>query len=163
MVEPVIIGFPRIAYIYAIESVTGELQYIGSTITPIKQRIRGHITAAARENRLPIHHWINSVQSNFIVKCLSVVTEDKKDSEEKKFIKELNPPLNLTDGGKGLSGYKFAGTEHAKKIAAKLRTGKTFNCLRCGKDFWRKKKDILRSHNKYCSRDCSNRRQHAVA
>lgn len=171
MVEPVIIGdcsyigFERFAYIYAIRARYGEkpIVYIGSTINPIKQRIRCHFADVRRGSMLPIHKWMRFNKLKFDVHCLEIVSESKKEEREKYFISILKPSLNLTDGGKGMSGHKFAGTEHARKIGAKLKTGKTFHCLRCGESFWRKQKDILKNHNKYCSRNCSNRRKHEVA
>lgn len=49
------------------------------------------------------------------------------------------------------------------KIAAALRTGAHFACETCGASFWRKRKDIKRGHNRFCSRACSNNRRRPCA
>jgi 5-methylcytosine-specific restriction endonuclease McrA len=42
----------------------------------------------------------------------------------------------------------------AKKISESLKEGAFFNCLRCGKEFWRKPSAIKNGENKYCSKEC---------
>jgi len=42
----------------------------------------------------------------------------------------------------------------AKKISNALKTGNYFNCLICGKEFWRKQYAIKRGNNKFCSKEC---------
>lgn len=152
------IGFQRFAYIYAIRDESGQVKYVGSTIRSIKERMQRHLSGSSVSKHLPIYKWLSECDGRLIVECLDYVLEKNRELKEKFYIKKLKPPLNLTDGGKGMSGYRFAGTEHARKISDKLKTGANFNCLKCNKQFWRKQKDIKRNHNKYCSRHCSNTR-----
>jgi len=44
--------------------------------------------------------------------------------------------------------------ERGKKISKSLRTGNYFDCLICGKEFWRKQYEIKRGNNKFCSKQC---------
>lgn len=44
--------------------------------------------------------------------------------------------------------------EHIEKRMAAKRKGSSFNCLRCGVQFWRKPSAIKRGHCKYCTRAC---------
>ena len=154
-----IIGFSRPVFIYAIECAeSGTVVYIGSTGNLIKSRIRAHIAGAKNGSHAPIHKWILEKDLVFNVRLLESVEENKREERERHWISQYENILNLTDGGKGLSGYSFAGTEHAEKIAKRLRTGQHFNCIKCGTEFWRKKKDIIKYRNKFCSRECSNAR-----
>lgn len=149
-------NFPKIAVIYAI--VGNDVVYVGSTTRQIKDRIRNHISDAKSGSCLPIHKWIRERKYKFHVAFLDVCSSEDRCEIEKDWVSKYKNLLNVTDGGGGLSGHKFAGTEHAKKIADKLKTGKYFNCEKCGKKFWRKQKDIIRNHNKFCSTFCSNTR-----
>lgn len=151
-----IMGFPKNAYIYSIEG--SDVVYIGSTTQPIKNRIRNHIADAKNGSDLPIHIWMKERKFSFKVNFLEIAPEEMREEREKFWVSSFPNLLNVTNGGRGMSGHKFAGTEHAKKIAAKLITGKHFDCLCCGKKFWRKNSEILKCHNKYCSRKCSNGR-----
>ncbi len=62
--------------------------------------------------------------------------------------------LNRTDGGEGLAGHKFAGTEHARKIAEAMRKGRTFACEQCSTEFWRKPHEIKSGDCRFCSKQC---------
>ena len=44
--------------------------------------------------------------------------------------------------------------EHKNKIREALKKGNVFECLVCGKEFWRKPYAIKRGNNKFCSKDC---------
>lgn len=147
------VGFERLVTVYAIEAAS--VVYVGSTIQPIANRIRAHISDAKSGSDLPIHVWMRNNEFRFSVKHLETVPEASRVAAEKRWLKEFDGELlNVTDGGPGMSGHKFSGTEHAKRIASAIRTGATFSCLRCGSEFWRKRRDILKGHNKFCSRDC---------
>lgn len=151
-----IIGFPVTAQIYAIEGDC--VVYIGSTINPIKSRVRTHLRDAKNGSGLPIHEWIRKRNYNFKVRFIEAVDEKEREARESHWIRQYKDLLNMTDGGKGMSGHKFAGTPHAQRIGDKIKTGATFQCLKCGADFWRKRSEIIKGNNKYCSRQCSNRR-----
>ena len=44
--------------------------------------------------------------------------------------------------------------ERARKISEGQKTGKFFSCLICGSKFWRKKCQIAKGQNKFCSKKC---------
>ena len=50
-------------------------------------------------------------------------------------------------------GYKQT-KEHKENRAVSKRRGSYFNCLKCGKQFWRKPYEIKRGNNKFCSKEC---------
>ena len=152
----IIVGFPVIAQIYAIEG--DDVVYVGSTIQPIKNRIRAHIRDAKNGSALPIHEWMRQQNYIFKVRFIESVEETGREAREKYWIARYKNLLNLTDGGKGMSGHNFAGTTHARRIANKIRTGAEFSCQKCGESFWRKRSEIVKGNNKFCSRQCANRR-----
>lgn len=158
-VPVVFIGDERMATIYGVtpEKSVGCF-YIGSTTQPLKSRIRAHILDARNGSTLPFHRWIMANVHGFRVTVLEVVPAPRREVAERKWIATIKPPLNLTDGGPGMSGHKFAGTEHAKRIAASIRSGAFRDCIRCGARFWRKRNEIAKGNDKFCSRACSNTR-----
>jgi hypothetical protein len=147
------VGFERPVTIYAIEKSCAV--YVGSTVQPIASRIRAHVSDAKGGSDLPIHKWMRENDYSFSVRHLETVIEEERILSEKRWLKKLgNSLLNVTDGGPGMSGHKFRGTDHARRIGSALRTGATFSCVECGSEFWRKRRDIIKGHNKFCSRDC---------
>ncbi|MEC9268502.1 MAG: hypothetical protein VX464_20755 [Pseudomonadota bacterium] len=147
------IGFERLVSVYAIES--DDVVYVGSTLQPIKHRIRAHILTAKAGSNLPIHGWMREHNFAFSVRLLDRVPEPNRVVAEKHWIAHFGGGLlNLTDGGGGLSGHLFAGSEHSQKIASSLRKGRVFSCLECGDEFWRKPRDVRLGHTKFCSRLC---------
>lgn len=148
------LGFERRAKIYGIKSLNGDVVYVGSTISPIEARIREHLRQVRVGSELPIHLWLAG-QSHFAVECLEDVPEKSRHEAEKRWVaKYVKTALNVTDGGGGMSGHKFAGTGHAEKIGAKLRLGANCSCKTCGQLFWRKPRDIKAGNDKFCSREC---------
>ncbi len=147
--------YERAVYIYAIAAQS--VVYVGSTSQGIKRRMTVHIRDAKNGSLLPIHIWL--LKNNF--KCsvyhLETVSDSSREEAEKKWIANFKGLLNLTDGGKGMSGHRFAGGPHAHKIRDKLRKGKFHNCAKCGKEFWRKPSD-KKSISVFCSTGCSNGR-----
>ena len=149
-----LIGFPRQATIYAIEH-GGGVVYVGSTEQKIQHRIRSHVRDAKKGSTLPIHEWMRNQAFRFDVRFLEVVDSESRHEAEKKWIEHYGfGLLNLTNGGLGLPGHKFAGTGHAEKIRDKLRKGANCNCENCGAEFWRKPRDMKLGHCRFCSREC---------
>lgn len=151
--------------IYALcEFPSWEPRYIGKTIQYMGERHKAHIRDAKRGRNLPVHRWLRkkiAAGERLAIKLIEFVPPGADWVAREKFwidtYRTGGRLLNLTDGGEGLPGLKMA-QSHKDKIAAALRTGGNFCCFRCGKQFWRKLRDIKRGHNKFCSRDCSNRR-----
>lgn len=143
---------------------TGDVRYVGKTARTPWQRVRAHSYKAKRSARLPVHRWLRKhmeMGNPFHIRHLERVRPgDDWAAREMYWISHFRANgqlLNLTDGGEGLSGLPKT-AEHREKIAAAMRKGNTFVCERCGKEFWRKRSDIIHQHNKFCSRSCSNRR-----
>lgn len=151
--------------IYALcEWPSQEPRYVGKTIQLIHRRRQAHFRDARRGSEKPVHRWIRKRQAAgqaISVKLLQTTDGDTWQEIERAWIARLRSSgklLNLTDGGEGLHGLKFS-ADHKAKIAAALRTGGEFACQRCGATFYRRQRDIAAGHNKFCSRECSNRRR----
>lgn len=158
-------GATQVTTIYALcEYPSWEPRYIGKTTQRAGQRHKAHIRAAKRGSVLPVHRWLRkqiAAGRRLAIKHLQwVPASGDWIAAERRWIEEYRPTgrlLNLTDGGEGLTGHEFS-PEHRAKIAAALRTGGTFACEVCSETFWRKRRDILAGHNRFCSRRCSNAR-----
>lgn len=138
--------------------------YIGSTTRVIKDRIRAHIIEAKSGSQLPVHEWIRNNQGGFEVRLIEIVPQARQIECERHWVAiHRKTILNLTDGGLGMSGHRFAGTDHARRIGDGLRSGSNFGCQKCGRSFWRKRHEIAKGQNKFCSRSCSNGRAKAVS
>ena len=155
----------RITAIYALcEYPSWEPRYVGKTVQYLHERHKAHISAARRGRQIPVHRWLRrqiDAGERLAIKLLEYVqpNEDWALRERAWIAKfaESGRLLNLTAGGEGLPGHVFT-PEHRLKIAAALRTGGTFACEVCGTEFWRKRRDVVVGHNRFCSRRCSNAR-----
>lgn len=140
-------------------------RYVGKTVQYLHERHKAHIRTAERGGRLPVSYWLRKQMKSgkrLAIKLLEYVPAGNDWATRERFwIRQCREEgadlLNLTEGGEGLPGHRFT-AEHKERIAASLRTGGEFSCLKCGAKFWRKLKDIKKGHNKYCSRACSNNR-----
>lgn len=150
MVEPVVIG--RATLIYALDDESGQTRYIGKTVRSLKDRFAQH-KLAAKTSRLPVGRWLRRHPGATIRLIEKVEAGGDWAARERFWIERGQNLLNLTLGGEGLAGHVFS-QEHRAKIAAKLRTGKDFNCETCGKSFWRKQRDIAKGNCRFCSRSC---------
>ncbi len=156
---------PTVAIYALCEYPSWEPRYVGKTIQYIGERHKAHIRKATGGSHLPVYRWlrkqIESETARLAIKLLEYVGPgvDWRD-RERHWIETYRPSgrlLNLTNGGEGLHGHRFS-EQHRARIAAALRTGAHFNCQKCGAQFWRKRRDILTGHAKFCSRTCSNSR-----
>lgn len=147
--------------VYAI-SLDGQTPvYIGRTMQTVSRRIHRHFTDALRDSDLPIHSWLR-LQLGIVVTVLeeihSSLGEDYCVEREQFWIrKHKGALLNLTDGGKGMSGHKLR-PAHSRKIGDTLRKGQFFLC-ECGQRFWRKPRDVRLGKCRFCSRVCYQRWQ----
>lgn len=157
--------------IYALcHPLSGKVRYIGKSQYLPTRRLIYHIRDARAGGARPVAHWLRGIDKKNLRPIISVLERvplgDDWAAREKYWIAEHRSAgaslLNLTDGGEGLSGHRFAGTRHAKRIGDALRRGAYFQCERCAASFWRKPRDIKKGHARYCSRMCSNRRAHDV-
>lgn len=141
-----------------------EPRYIGKTVQRAGQRHKAHIRDAKAGKRLPVHYWLRkklAAGERLAIKHLQwLPASGDWAAAERAWIERFRSGgrlLNLTDGGEGLAGHSFS-QDHRDKIAAALRSGSSFACEKCGAEFWRKRNQIRRGHNRFCSRACSNRR-----
>ena len=104
-----LIGFPDKIVIYAI---CGEhTVYVGSA-RYIRSRIKTHIRSSKEGSNLPIHKWMRDKEFKFSVTFLEEVDGCDREKTERKWIETLKGNLlNLTNGGPGMSGYYYSGTE----------------------------------------------------
>jgi len=137
-------------------------RYVGKTTQYIVDRHKAHIRDAMRGGRRPVHYWLRKriAHGCTAIRLIEFVPRGEDwAARERYWIERYRADghnlLNLTNGGEGLSGHKFS-KEHRERIASKLRTGGTFACLQCGSTFWRKRHQIAKGQNKFCSRACSN-------
>lgn len=142
-------------------------RYVGKTIQSLRLRLVAHLRTARRSPRLPVARWLAKCEREGRQVCIKWIETTYQDwqARERHWINiyriEGANLLNLTDGGEGLPGHKFS-DQHKANIAAALRTGGTYSCIRCGTPFWRKAHEIQKGHNKFCSRKCANVHQQEV-
>lgn len=154
----------RTTAIYALCEADNTPRYVGKTVMYLHQRHKAHLRAAQRGGRLPVNRWLKKRISEgdwLTIRLLEYVPPNGDwIAKERYWIARYRDEgfdlLNLTDGGEGLAGHKFT-QSHKDKIAAALRTGEHFNCEACGKQFWRKRNQIEKGQNRFCSRKCANR------
>lgn len=156
----------RPSTIYALcDPRTGAVRYVGKTVQPTLRRLVYHVHAARRGTRhLPISRWVWKLlkrkQRPTILEIESVLPGGDWASRERYWIASYRAAgaklLNLTDGGEGLAGHKYAGTLHARRIAASMRRGANLSCEHCGGRFYRKRKEMKksRSGSHFCSKGC---------
>ena len=158
--KPVIIG--NATRIYALcEFPSQEPRYVGKTVQSLRHRMNGHMRIAKRSPRLPVHRWLSKRAKENKQVCIkwieTVAPGGDWQARERYWINTLRREgadlLNLTEGGEGLAGHVFS-DEHKAKISAALRTGAECSCLHCGTMFWRKKNQIQKGQDKYCSKGC---------
>jgi hypothetical protein len=161
-----VIGDCRSVWIYALCEPGGHNpRYVGKTHRSLSARHKGHLYDVKRRSHLPLYRWIKKQHAKGVWTCiraLEIVAPGEDWAARERFwinrIRELGYELlNLTAGGEGLPGLPRS-PEVRRRIAAGLRTGATFGCERCGQEFWRKRSEIQKGNNRFCSRDCSNAR-----
>jgi len=149
-----------VVIIYAIAPINEAPVYVGSTSQLLRHRVRAHLLDAKKGSGLPLHQWMRA-RREFGVTVLERTTAELRHERERFWVGQFDNLLNVTDGGPGMSGHRFAGSEHAARIAAKIKTGVTRECRTCGGQFYRKLSQSVKGNDLFCSRACSNRRASA--
>lgn len=155
------IGDCTLVWIYALcDPGTQEPRYVGKTSGFMYQRHKGHIRAALKGSRLPVHSWLRGIieaEKPLSIVALERTTGKEWASRERFWIESYRNAgvklFNLTEGGEGLSGH-IPTALHRERIAASLRTGDSFACENCRAIFWRKRNEIAKGNNRFCSRRC---------
>lgn len=109
------------------EPESGEIRYVGKTVSNIRTRFFGHLSEA-RRNRIHTHktNWVRSVLSRGCLPLIQPIGEVGGDGygEEQSWIKyglaEGWRLVNSTDGGKGTTGAKLSDETH-RKISEALK------------------------------------------
>jgi hypothetical protein len=139
-----------------------KVRYVGKTVHTPWKRVREHSYAARKDNpRLPVSRWLKKQMAAgmpFHIWHLEQVPPGDDWAEREKywiakFREEGACLLNITDGGEGQSGRRLS-EEHRARIAAAVATGANFECETCGNGFWRKRNEIEKGNNRFCSRPC---------
>jgi hypothetical protein len=141
---------------------SGDIRYVGKTIGFVWHRVRAHAYEAKRGSKLPVSLWVRKTVVEggmpFHIKHLEHVPPGRDWAEREMFWiakcrAEFPDLLNVTDGGEGLSGHGFS-FAHRHRISTALRTGSECQCEVCGKSFWRKRNQVLKGQNRFCSMAC---------
>lgn len=149
------IGDEEPVIIYCIRPAAGEAPvYVGSTAQRLRHRIRAHVLDAKKGSQVPLHVWLRGRGEGFSVEVLEVVAAGVRHERERAHVSAYANLLNVTDGGPGLSGHAFAGTPHALRIGASVRTSVTFRCEECATPFSRKLSEVVKGNCRFCSRSC---------
>lgn len=153
------LGYTRLVTIYCIKAKPGAAPvYVGSTSQEPRIRLRAHIADARKGSALPIHEWLRG-RSEFTVEILEIVRSEDRRQREQHWVAAYPGLLNITDGGPGMSGHRFAGTDHARRIGEKIRTSKKYVCESCAGEFHRKRSQAVKGNCRFCSRECYQRWQ----
>ena len=146
--------------IYCFAEHDGEVRYVGKTSNYLVERRKQHLSPSNLKKHRPICRWLKKRRAGdgFVTRLIEYVPQSGDWAARERYWiahyrKEGHRLLNLTDGGEGRQGQEFS-AESKRKIAEALKTGATFECLSCGKEFYRKKSAIANGDNKYCSRLC---------
>lgn len=130
----VISSLDRHISIYALDDPTNEegTRYAGKTISLMKQRLSGHISAAKHGSHLPVHRWIkelldSGVKPRIILLDIVVNGEDWE-LVEKDWIRTLRASghdlLNIADGGDGGGMLGHITSEATRKKLSDASRGK---------------------------------------
>lgn len=149
-----------VVVVYAVSPLNGAPVYVGSTTQLLRHRIRAHLLDAKKGSAIPLHEWMRA-NNCFGVTVLERTIVALRHERERFWVSQFSNLLNVTDGGPGMSGHRFAGSEHAARIAAKIKTGVTRQCQTCAATFYRKLSQSVKGNDLFCSRSCSNRRLRA--
>lgn len=127
--------------------------YVGSTSQRLRLRIRAHLRDARTGSQNPIHGWMRECRE-FVVEVLETIPAAMRHERERFWVGSFVGLLNVTDGGPGMSGHRFAGTEHARRIATRISTSQRFMCETCSAAFHRKHSQAAKGNCRFCSRAC---------
>lgn len=110
---------------------TGELRYVGKTVSSLKKRLREHLSYQKTKGHTHRENWIKSLLSLNLRPDIQLIqafnTEADMDAAEVYWIKFFRDEgcdlVNKTDGGEGSTGYRHSAEIRAKMSA--LKKGKT--------------------------------------
>lgn len=108
------------AYIYKITNTINGKFYIGKTVNSIERRFARHVYDAGTNSSCHFHRAIRKYGVDvFLIDILETTTAKEANNKERKWISNLQPEYNMTEGGDGMHGLKRT-PEHNAKISAAL-------------------------------------------
>lgn len=108
--------------VYVARNIINGKCYVGATEKGIKQRKHKHFWNAKNGHKSKFYSAIRKHGQDAFDFSILMICRDFLHAleEERRFIAELHPEYNLTDGGGGVKGFKFSEESKAKMRAAKI-------------------------------------------
>lgn len=111
----------RVSTIYALcEPDSGEIRYVGKTVSSLGTRLSQHLCAARKGKRTHLHCWLRSLANRPTIVTLELVPYADDAEAEKRVIADLRSRgarlTNATDGGEGKKGCY-----HSEETRARIR------------------------------------------
>ena len=113
--------------IYQITNTINGKIYIGKTTKTIERRFQGHLSKAKCHNNTHLHNAIRKYgKEAFTITALEsgFDSEEALNEAEIRYIAELNPQYNMTEGGEGISGFTYTQSEETRKKISEAKKGK---------------------------------------
>ena len=111
--------------IYQITNTVNGKIYIGKTIKTIDFRFKQHISRS-QKSKTHLHNAMRKYGTEaFTITELEsgFNSEDDLNEAEIRYISELSPQYNMTDGGEGTSGFTFTQSEESRKKIREFHKG----------------------------------------
>jgi group I intron endonuclease len=106
------------AFVYLITNSTNGKRYVGKTTKTIASRFRGHLAAVKKGSASIFHRALRKYGKDaFVIEVLEET--DNHVGAERRYIAQLRPEYNMTDGGEGYSSIGWiwiTNGEEAKRI-----------------------------------------------
>ena len=109
--------------IYQITNTINGKIYIGKTIKTIEQRFKQHISVSRRQTATQSNTVLHRAIRKYGTESFTITelesgfnSEDDLNEAEIRYISELSPQYNMTEGGEGISGHEHS-SETRKKIS----------------------------------------------
>jgi hypothetical protein len=109
--------------IYVLKDPSGEIRYVGKTMTTLANRMSAHLCEAKKGNRVYVYNWIRSILKAGNMPVISAIeTGEVGDGseQERKWIAHGRSSgwrlTNLTDGGEGSGGH-FVSKKQRKRMS----------------------------------------------
>jgi group I intron endonuclease len=116
--------------IYQITNTVNGKIYIGKTINTIENRFKQHISRSHRQTATQSKTHLHNAMRKYGKEAFTITelesgfnSEDDLNESEIRYISELSPQYNMTEGGEGTSGFTFTQSEEARKKISDAHKG----------------------------------------